>query len=182
VARKTIRVSDISGAEIPEGRLFVSSLLMLGAARASSMSPTLRPSSSVAEQSLGAAANQSRARSHGFEVDPERLVDGSSEPRRELPADEEVEEVEGGDALPVTVSVQCFCWHRRSSRQIGQGRLSRLGHLCWGRAFPDGTMRLSLLRGLGVVGRLQVARTVNLSVFRRHPCGASALGSACKSA
>jgi magnesium chelatase family protein len=29
--------------------------------------------------------------------------------------------------------------------------------------------------------RFRLVATVNLSVFRRHPCGASALGSACKS-
>jgi hypothetical protein len=43
---------------------------------------------------------------------------------------------------------------------------------------------------VGAIGRIlgvhvhdagQLVRHVNLSVFRRHPCGASALGPACKS-
>ncbi len=36
-------------------------------------------------------------------------------------------------------------------------------------------------RDASVVAYAQRLVTVNLSVFRRHPCGAAALGSACKS-
>jgi hypothetical protein len=35
--------------------------------------------------------------------------------------------------------------------------------------------------GIPVIFFVHLAATINLSVFRRQPCGASALGSACKS-
>ncbi len=46
----------------------------------------------------------------------------------------------------------------------------------------DGIVSIARVGGRATYpARFQLIATVNLSVFRRHPCGVSALGSACKS-
>jgi magnesium chelatase family protein len=46
----------------------------------------------------------------------------------------------------------------------------------------DGAVSVARVEGCALFpARFQLVATVNLSVFRRHPCAASALGSACQS-
>jgi hypothetical protein len=104
---------------------------------------------------------------------------------------------DGQDSLwgALTRSSRCVLQPISRGRQ-GEGRRSGLILRESGRKTPVSVRRLaagslpgllSLRRGRRTQGgrrrpmRIQILPTVNLSVFRRHPRGASALGSACKS-